>query len=109
MAGGGGFYTRTKDGIRVLVLAAPKAAADGVRGLVPDAGGGQRLKVAVTAAAEGGKANAALLKLLAKRWDVAKSTLGVVLGETGRRKTVLIAGADAAVARRLDEETNDGT
>lgn len=70
----------------------PKAARDRVAGLADEADGGVVLKVAVTAVPENGKANAALIKLLAKEWKLAKTTIAVVAGATDRRKTLLVAG-----------------
>lgn len=70
----------------------PKAARDRVAGLADEADGGVVLKVAVTAVPENGKANTALIKLLAKEWKLAKTTITVVAGATDRRKTLLVAG-----------------
>ncbi|MBK4217062.1 DUF167 domain-containing protein [Paracoccus caeni] len=47
-----------------------------------------RIKVQVTAAPEDGKANAAVLKLLAKSLGVAKSRLVLVRGASARDKLV---------------------
>ena len=46
------------------------------------------VQVRVTAAPEAGKANAAVLALLAKALGVPKSALSIVRGETGRDKRV---------------------
>jgi uncharacterized protein YggU (UPF0235/DUF167 family) len=45
----------------------------------------------VTTVPEGGKANAAVLKLLAKALGVPKSRLAIVQGETGRDKVIEIS------------------
>lgn len=52
-----------------------------------------RLKIAVTQVAEKGKANKAILKLLAKELDVSKSQLEITAGETASKKTVRISNA----------------
>ena len=52
---------------------------------------------------EDGKANAALIRLLAKEWRLAKSSLEIIQGATDRRKTLLISGDGAELAARLDE------
>ena len=44
----------------------PKASAVGVNGIVSEADGGTRIKISVAAVPENGKANAALIKLLAR-------------------------------------------
>lgn len=44
--------------------------------------------VHVTVAAEKGKANEAVIKLLAEHLGVPKSTIGIVRGQTSRKKTI---------------------
>jgi len=46
------------------------------------------LKAYVTAAPDKGKANKALIELIAERYKVAKSRVVIVTGETGRNKIV---------------------
>lgn len=67
-------------GTRIVVKAVPKARLNKV---VEEEGG---LKIYTTAAPENGKANAAVLKLLAKHLGVAKSKLKLIRGETARSK-----------------------
>lgn len=81
----------------------PKAKADRFVGLADLGDGGTAIKVAVTAAPEKGRANAALLALLAKEWRLPKSSLRLVAGETDRRKVVRIEGGDAALKRTLED------
>ncbi|MCH2394972.1 DUF167 domain-containing protein [Oceanibaculum sp.] len=91
------------DGLRARIRLTPKAAADRIQGLIADDAGGVSLKIGVTAPPEDGKANAALLKLLAKNWKLPKSDLSIVLGATDRRKTVEIAGDSGLLMRRLTD------
>ncbi|WP_417733084.1 DUF167 domain-containing protein [Rosistilla oblonga] len=59
--------------------------------------GGQHdgaLRVAVTQAPEKGKANAAIIKLLAKTLGISKSQLEIISGDTHRRKTIAAAQID---------------
>ncbi|MCI0813047.1 MAG: DUF167 domain-containing protein, partial [Chloroflexi bacterium] len=51
---------------------------------------GDKVTVRVTAAPEGGKANDAVVALLAKRLGVAKGRVSIVRGHKSRDKTVLI-------------------
>ena len=51
---------------------------------------GDKVIVRVTAAPEGGKANDAVVELLAKRLGVAKGRVSIVRGHKSRDKTVLI-------------------
>ena len=56
-----------------------------------------------TAAPEGGKANAALIKMLAKEWDVPKTSMAVAAGAASRRKTLLIEGDGKMLINRLNQ------
>ena len=51
---------------------------------------GDKVTLRVTAAPEGGKANDAVVALLAKRLGVAKGRVGIVRGHKSRDKTVQI-------------------
>jgi len=95
------------DGVRVTVRLTPKAARNRIEGVADTADGSLVLKVSVTAVPEKGKANAALLKLLAEALRVPKSSLSIVAGATDRRKVVLVGGADPALAATLAAEIND--
>lgn len=92
-------------GVRVHVRLAPKASRDRIDGIHVDAGGCPLLKVAVTAPPEGGKANAALIKLLAKEWRVPKSAFAIAAGATERRKVLTIEGDTNQLMDRLAEWT----
>lgn len=63
----------------------PKASRDQIVGLH-----GEALKVAITAPPVDGKANAHLIKYLAKTCKVAKSDVHIIKGELGRHKQVQI-------------------
>ncbi len=91
------------DGLRLAVRLTPKSAADRILGTATDAAGRAALKVAVTAAPEDGKANAALEKLLAKTLDLPRTTVSVVSGHTARSKLVHLAGEPSALRARVDE------
>lgn len=60
-----------------------------------------QLKVAVTAAPEKGKANKAIIKLLAEKLDTKISSIRIISGETSREKRVFIDGATSADIQRL--------
>ena len=89
------------EGLRVALKVAPKAARAGIMGIEADAAGRAWLKVRVTEAPEGGKANAAVVKLLAKAWKLPKGALGVTAGAKDRRKTLLVSGDPDALGPRL--------
>lgn len=96
-------FAEVKDGVRLAVRLTPKASAERIIGLSDEADGGVVLKVAVTAAPESGKANAAMLKLLARAFRLPPRDFSVVRGATERRKVVAVAGAPAALAARIIE------
>lgn len=67
-------------GTTIAVRATPKAAKNAI--ILRDG----TIRVNVTVAPEGGKANAAVQKLLAKAMGVPKSRLRLIRGETARDK-----------------------
>lgn len=79
----------------------PKAGRDGIEGLKPTADGGVELAAKVTAVPENGKANDALLRLLAKTLKLPVSSFTLVAGATDWHKQILIGGDGAAIATLL--------
>ena len=94
-------FEAVPEGLRVALKVTPKAARAGISGTATDAAGQVALKVRVTEAPEGGKANAAVVKLLAKAWKLPKSALMITAGAKDRRKTLLVAGDPDELAPRL--------
>ncbi len=82
----------------------PRASENRIGPVATDSGGGAVLKVAVTAPPEGGKANKALIKLLAKAWRLPKTTISVKKGAKNRMKTLFIEGPGLEYARGLPPE-----
>lgn len=81
--------TETPDGLQLALRVTPKAAANAI-GAVR----GGRLLVKVTAVPEDGKATAAVLKLVAKAFDIPNSRIEVLAGTTNREKRLLLRGLD---------------
>lgn len=73
-------------GTMIEVRVTPRAAADR---LSHDDG---RIRIAVTTAPEGGKANRAVTRLLARALGIAPSRLVLLRGETGRDKLFRVEG-----------------
>ena len=96
------FFAPVEGGLRVLIRVQPGARRPGIEGPVALADGRVALKVRVSAPPEGGKANAAAVKLLAKAWRLPKSGLGIVAGHGARLKTVLVAGDPEVLKERLE-------
>ncbi|MBI1208748.1 MAG: DUF167 domain-containing protein [Azospirillum sp.] len=95
--------TTVADGVRVALRVTPRAGRNAITGLALTADGGVVLKVAVTAAPEGGRANDAVIKLLAKAWSLPKSALSIIVGTADRNKLLHIAGAPDELTRRLTD------
>ena len=85
-----------KECCRLRIKVVPKSSRDRIAGRVGDA-----IKVCVTAAPERGKANAAVVALLAKTLRVPRSAVRIVAGETAARKTVEIDGLGEEAARLI--------
>ncbi|MBB4168327.1 hypothetical protein FHX09_002166 [Rhizobium sp. BK538] len=65
-----------------------------------DAEGKSHLKVRVTAVPEKGKANKALVALVAKSLGVAKSSVRIASGDTSRKKILRIDGDPEDLIRK---------
>lgn len=89
------------DGIRIRVAAHPGARRDAVEGLRAEADGGVALRVAVRAAPEGGKANEAVIRLLAREWGIPRRSLRLVSGAGDRRKSFHLSGEPKALLAHL--------
>lgn len=81
---------------RLAVRVHPGARRAGLVGWMEDG----TLKVAVAAPPEGGRANAAVVELLADVLGVPKRQVTVARGRSSRAKAVEIGGLDQAEARR---------
>lgn len=88
----GSFYDSVQNGLRVRIRLTPSGRAVCIDGLMQNVDDKWVLKATVTKAPEGGKANQALIKLLAKEWKLAKSTIEVLKGDTNRNKVLHITG-----------------
>jgi uncharacterized protein len=99
----GEFIGAVAGGVVLKVVVAPKASREAIEGLRDQANGGCALRVAVNAPPEGGKANAAVIKLLAKSWRLPKSAFSIRAGAAARRKTVFIEGDASELARHIKQ------
>ena len=98
---GSGPLTQGPRGLTLALRVQPGAGRDQVLCLVTDAAGALALKVKVSAPAADGRANAAVLALLAKALDLPKSALTVIKGNRDRNKVVALAGDAAVLEPRL--------
>jgi hypothetical protein len=84
----GGWYQWQGEQLLLSVRVQPRSSKDEIVG--PH--GTESLKVRITAPPVDGKANAHLIKFLAKSFGVAKSQVELVSGTTGRDKRLAITG-----------------
>jgi uncharacterized protein (TIGR00251 family) len=98
---GGRWLRGHADGVRLTVKVTPRAAADRVEGVEVDGRGDAWLAVRLTAAPEAGKANAALIRLLARRWRLPASDFHLVSGARARRKVLHLDGAPERLLAEL--------
>lgn len=84
-------------GLTLQVRLTPKADRDRIDGIVELADGRRVIAARVRAVPEKGAANKALTALVAKQLGVAKSTVRLTAGATGRVKTLAVDGPPAAL------------
>ena len=95
-------YRLFDDHILLAVRMTPNGGRDALDGMELAADGLAHLKARVTAVPEKGKANKALIALLAKAIKVPKSEITVVTGETARQKILRIDGDPEDLKSRID-------
>jgi uncharacterized protein len=99
-----GPITPTRDGVRVAIRLSPRARSEGLLGVSPAAEGGRVVKASVTAQPQGGRANEALLQLLAKAWRLPRRDFSIIAGASSRSKTVRVAGDPHQLIAKLSGE-----
>ena len=88
--------------LALAVRLTPKGGRDAIEGWTSAADGKRRLKARVSASPQDGKANVALIALLARFFAVPKSAVAIASGAASRYKNVEIAGDVQALRARLD-------
>ncbi|GAB5427340.1 MAG: hypothetical protein Devi2KO_07990 [Devosia indica] len=95
-----GFARQTDSGLLLFLRVTPNAGRDAIDGSQTRDDGSVVLRVRVAAVADKGRANAAVIALIAKALGVPKSSIALVSGDTHRLKTLSVSGpADALAAR----------
>ncbi len=97
-------FVAVAGGVSVSVRLQPKASENRIGPVAPDADGGAVLKVAVTQPPVEGKANKALIKLLAKSWGLPKTAISVKKGTKDRLKTLFIEGDPEQLMKRMAKD-----
>ncbi|WP_342265275.1 DUF167 domain-containing protein [Cardinium endosymbiont of Philonthus spinipes] len=86
------------------IYAKPKSHQDKIEGWIQE-GGKYILELRVMAPAQEGKANKAIIALLAKTLNIAKSNITLVGGATARHKIFKIASWSDRLAEKLPRKT----
>jgi len=86
------------DGVYVNIHAQPGARKPSLRGMHGDA-----IKIAVAEAAQDGKANAAIVRFIAKGLDLGRADVEVASGHTSRRKRIFLHGDESLLRKKLYE------
>jgi len=86
----------TAQGAQFAIRVQPRASRNAIAGLMGDA-----VKLAITAPPVDGKANQAVISYLAELFRVAKSSIVIVSGETGRNKLIAVRGISAEQVRKV--------
>lgn len=102
-----GAVSTSADGIRLTVRLTPKASRNAISGPLELPSGDSALKISITAPPESGKANAALIKVLAKAFRVPKSAIAIVQGAADRNKLLTISGPAKTLMSTLARLEND--
>ncbi len=82
-----GPYSKHSDHLRLAIRLTPNSGRNAVDGMETGADGEVFLKTRVTAVPEDGKANKALILLLADTLRLPKSSISILSGETARKKS----------------------
>ncbi len=85
-------FSPAPHGFYLAIYLTPHSKRNALGPLYTDASGKIYLRAFVTAVPEDGKANQALIKLVAKAMKLSKSSVMIVSGHAGRRKTLEIQG-----------------
>ncbi|MGV1766578.1 DUF167 domain-containing protein [Rhizobium rhizogenes] len=102
-----GAWQAFADHVRLSVRLTPNGGRDAVDGIETGADGEAYLKARVSAVPEKGKANKALIALLAKRLSIPKSSLSLISGDTARKKILRIDGNPEDLIGRLKAIVKD--
>src|SRR3546814_360725 len=100
---------RSLDGEEVLlsIRLTPRSAKEGIGGIWRDAKEASWLCASVRAVPEKGRANAALIKLLAKALDCPPSAISMEAGDISRLKRVRISDSSVMITQKLQTLAGD--
>ncbi|MBB4291820.1 hypothetical protein GGE16_003890 [Rhizobium leguminosarum] len=88
--------------LRLVVRLTPNGGRDAIDGIEVDGEGKSHLKARVISVPEKGKANKALILLVAQSLSIPKSSISLVAGDTARKKILRIDGDPEDLAKKLE-------
>ncbi|WDI30467.1 DUF167 family protein [Hyphococcus flavus] len=94
-------FSLRKNGAVLFIRVSTNAKKDDIVGVWRGPDGEERLSIRVMSPPDKGKANKAIIALLANAVDEPKSALTIASGETSRLKTVEMLADPATLAERL--------
>lgn len=80
-------YSKAKDGIIIEVKVDPRSSRNEIVGVVD-----KTVRIKLTAPPVGGAANELLIRLLAEKFDIRKSDVIIMKGESSRHKLIKLKG-----------------
>ena len=83
-------FRKSGGGITVEIRVEPRSSRASIEEVKGDV-----VKVRLTSPPAGGAANRQLIELLAKEWDLRKSSIRIIRGEKSKNKVVRIEGIDS--------------
>lgn len=96
-------WSTTETGVVIDVRLTPRSSKDLLEGARTLADGRAVLIARVRAVPEDGRANEALLRLLARSMDVAPSDCALVFGGKSRVKSIAVRGDPERLSRQIEE------
>lgn len=92
------WYEEKNGCIEIMLRVVPRASKDSIQGKMEDG----CLKVRIQAPPVDGKANQYLVKYLSKAWEIPRSHIEIVSGETGRNKRIRLLMPTEALKTTLN-------
>ena len=94
-------YRREPKGLLLFLRVTPKAGTDRIEGVEGRDDGTAVLRIRVRAIPDKGKANAAVIALVAKALEIPRSAVALVAGDMARLKTLRVDGEPDVLIARL--------
>jgi uncharacterized protein YggU (UPF0235/DUF167 family) len=96
-------WSRTANGISLIVRLTPKVGRDAIDGIELLADARPALKLRVTAAAGDGEASTALIRLIAAAMHIPRRDVMLATGAAGRIKRLVISGDGPTLIAALEK------